>query len=206
MLVWRLTLYQKREVIALFICKLPKIKDFKEKMGSKFDTTEKIKSGKNMKLLNYDFYDLYALLIFFRMDTDKISEYAKTIEELITCLENPAFNNGTDCNIVRKILQKHVSKEEKGLFWIWTENIYTGNTITMKNTSHYCILAEIFREMLCNLGDNQRLWRLCDATHNIPTLLVECKEPKKAIKTMIRIYQMEYNKEFLVEELKVLIK
>ena len=38
-LVWRLTLYQKREVIALFICKLPKIKDFKEKMGSKFDTT-----------------------------------------------------------------------------------------------------------------------------------------------------------------------
>ena len=39
MLVWRLTLYQKREVIALFICKLPKIKVFKEKIGSKFDTT-----------------------------------------------------------------------------------------------------------------------------------------------------------------------
>ena len=38
-LVWRLTLYQKREVIALFICKLPKIKVFKEKIGSKFDTT-----------------------------------------------------------------------------------------------------------------------------------------------------------------------
>ncbi len=37
-LVWRLTLYQKREVIALFIYKLPKTKGFKEKIDSKFDT------------------------------------------------------------------------------------------------------------------------------------------------------------------------
>lgn len=39
MLVWRLTLYQKREVIALFICNLPKIKVFNKKIGSRFDTT-----------------------------------------------------------------------------------------------------------------------------------------------------------------------
>ena len=36
-----------------------------------------------MKLLNYDFYDLYALLIFFRMETDKISEYAEAVEEIV---------------------------------------------------------------------------------------------------------------------------
>lgn len=157
-----------------------------------------------MQLLNYDFYDLYALLIFFRMETDKISEYAGAVEEIVACLEEPAFSNVTDCNTIRKILQAHVNKEERGLLWIWTENIYTGNTLTMKNTCYYFILAEIFREMLHNLGDNQRLWRLCDSTHNLPTLLVECKEPKKAIKSMIRIYQMEYNKEFLIEELKAL--
>ena len=74
----------------------------------------------------------------------------------------------------------------------------------LKNTAYYRILAEVFREMLHHLEDNQRLWRLCDSTHNLPTLLVECKEPKKAIKSMIQIYQIEYNKNFLVEELKAL--
>ena len=41
MKVWSLTLYYKREVNALFICKLPKINVLKEKIGSKLDTTEK---------------------------------------------------------------------------------------------------------------------------------------------------------------------
>lgn len=48
-LVWRLTLYQKREVNALFICKLPKIKVFKEKIGSKLDTTKLKQRIENMK-------------------------------------------------------------------------------------------------------------------------------------------------------------
>lgn len=157
-----------------------------------------------MQLLNYDFYDLYALLIFFRMDTKKIAEYAEAIEELVACLEQPVFGNVCECNTIRKILQGYVSEEEQGLVWIWTENIYTGNTLTMKNVGYYDILAEVFREMLRNLGDNQRLWRLCDSTHNLPTLLVECEEPQKAIKSMVRIYQMEYNRNFLVEELKAL--
>ena len=34
-----MTLYQKREVIALFICKPPKIKVLERKIGRKFDTT-----------------------------------------------------------------------------------------------------------------------------------------------------------------------
>ena len=157
-----------------------------------------------MQLLNYDFYDLYALLIFFRMDTKKIAEYAEAIEELVACLEQPVFGNVCECNTIRKILKCYVSEEEQGLVWIWTENIYTGNTLTMKNVGYYDILAEVFREMLRNLGDNQRLWRLCDSTHNLPTLLVECEEPQKAIKSMVRIYQMEYNRNFLVEELKAL--
>ena len=38
---WSRTLYQKREVNALFICKLPKIKVLERKTGSKFDTTGK---------------------------------------------------------------------------------------------------------------------------------------------------------------------
>jgi len=155
-----------------------------------------------MYLINYDFYDLYALIIFFRGDTGKISEYAEAIKQIIVCLEEPVVGNECPANTIRKVLQEHVSKNERGLFWIWAENIYTGNVVPMKNESYYRILAEVFREMLRSIGDDKRLWRLCDSTHNLPTLLVECKEPRKAIKSMVRIYQMEYNKNFLIVELK----
>ena len=40
---WSRTLYQKREVNALFICKLPKIKVLERKIGSKFDTTASVR-------------------------------------------------------------------------------------------------------------------------------------------------------------------
>ena len=155
-----------------------------------------------MRLLNYDFYDLYALIVYFRADTNRVSEYAGAIEQIVNYLEAPVLGNELEFNTIRKILQVYVSKEEQGLFWIWTENVYTGNVVIMKNASYYCVLIEVFREMLRCVGDSQRLWRLCYATHNLPTLLVECKEPKKVIKSMIRIYQKEYNKDFLMEELK----
>ena len=159
-----------------------------------------------MQLLNYDFYDLYALLIFFRADTDKVSEYAEVIEQIVHCLEEPVSQSEIEGNAVRKILQTYVSETEQGLSWVWTENKYTGNVVIMKNAGHYRILSEVFQEMLRSMGDGRRLWYLCDATHNIPTLLVECKDPKKAIKSMAKRYQKEYNKNFLVEELKQLDK
>lgn len=157
-----------------------------------------------MRLINYDFDDLYALIVFFRNDTDKIAEYAEAIKQIIACLEGKNGENESSCNTIRKILQYYVKEEEPGLFWIWVENVYTGNVLTMKNEGYYRVLAAVFREMLVSIGDNQRLWRLCDATHNLPILLVECKAPKKGIKSMIRIYQVQYNKDFLEEELKAL--
>lgn len=157
-----------------------------------------------MSLVNYDFYDLYALLIFFRADTDKISEYAAAIEELVTCLEQSVVSKVSEYNTIRKILQSYVSEEEQGLSWIWTENVYTGHIFILKNVGYYCIMAEVFREMLRNLDDGERLWWLCNSTHNLPTLLAEGKDSKKAIKSIIRIYQMKYNKDFLMKELKAL--
>lgn len=155
-----------------------------------------------MYLLNYDFYDLYALIIFFRTDTDKVSQYTRALEQIISYMEEPVAGNVLEFNTVRKILRSHVNEAEEGVSWIWAENVYTGNVVIIKNERYYHILTAIFREMIQCAGDGQRLWQLCDATHNIPTLLVECKEPKKVIKSMVRIYQKEYNKDFLVGELK----
>lgn len=52
------------------------------------------------------------------------------------------------------------------------------------------------------INDSQRFYLLCDASHNIPLLLADTKNPKKAIKIMIKDYQKNYNKEFLLKELK----
>ena len=59
MLVWRLTLYQKREAIALFICKLPKIKVFNKKIGSKFDTTASRKGVKKMVIADWKYREVF---------------------------------------------------------------------------------------------------------------------------------------------------
>ncbi len=74
-----------------------------------------------MRLINYDFDDLYALIVFFRNDTDKIAEYAEAIKQIIVCLEGKNGKNESSCNTIRKILQYYVKEEEPGLFWIWVE-------------------------------------------------------------------------------------
>lgn len=155
-----------------------------------------------MRLLNYDFYDLYALIIFFRADTDKVSQYTKALEQIVSYMTEPASENVLEFNTVRKILRSHVNETEEGLSWIWAENVYTGNVLIIKNGKYYNILVAIFQEMIQCARDKQRLWQLCDATHNIPTLLVASKKPKKIIKSMVRFYRKDYNKDFLVEELK----
>ena len=36
-------------------------------------------------------------------------------------------------------------------------------------------------------SDEQRLYLLCDASHNIPVILADVKKPEKAIKEMVRV-------------------
>ena len=139
-----------------------------------------------MKLLNYDFFDLQALIVFFRAKPDCVSEYAGAIEQIISTLENGTSGNGTETNTIRKILQGFVSREESGLSWIWTENVYTGNVVLIKEERYYHILAELFREMLQCIDDSSRLYELCDAVHNLPTIMVENKKPEKMIKSVVK--------------------
>lgn len=60
-----------------------------------------------------DIYNLYALIVFFRADTDKVSEYVGAIEQIVTYLETPVLENELAFNIIRKILQVHVSEAER---------------------------------------------------------------------------------------------
>ncbi|MCI7349204.1 MAG: hypothetical protein MSH60_00435 [Ruminococcus sp.] len=157
-----------------------------------------------MHLINYDFYDLHALITFFRQKTERFSSYKKAFEEIICCIEMPMQNNGITANTIRKIIRPYIDSDDELLSWVLTDNMYTANVVIIKNEGCYRLLSAVFKEMLQFADDTQRLYSLCDAAHNIPLVLADDKKPQKAIKAMIKDYRNTQNKHFLSEELKSL--
>lgn len=155
-----------------------------------------------MYLLNHDFDDLYALIVYFRSAPTKVPQYINALENIISYIDAPIENNVLEFNTVRRILRSHVNMIDEVLSWIAVDNEYTAHTFVVKNENYYKILEVILKEMIQCVQDNHRLCLLCDAVHNIPLLLVERKKPKRAIKSTIKHYQKEYNKKFLTDELK----
>lgn len=155
-----------------------------------------------MLLTNYDFYDLHALLVFFRQFPKRVGSYKEPLQEIIDHLEAPADLNYIECNYVRKRLMPYIQPEDYALEWAKTENTYVANIRVIKQQSRYKALAAIFREIVLSLDDEQKLNLLCDAVHNIPLLLADEKHPNRAIKEMIKPYQKKYNSQFLTAELK----
>lgn len=152
-------------------------------------------------LINYDLYDLHALMVFLRQNTDKFSQYENAVRQIVSCLEASMQTGGGEANSIRKILMPFVSEEEQ-LSWALVENRYTANVIIIKNKAYYDILSAVLREMLRWGNDRERLYLLCDAVHNIPLLLADVKKPKKAAAAMIKDYQRKYDGDFLSDELK----
>lgn len=155
-----------------------------------------------MYLLNYDFYDLHALITFFRQNTKSFSLYKSPVEQMISYVNAPMPNNGIEINTIRKILKPYVNKNDKFLSWVLIENAYTANIFIIKNKAYYNILSSIFKEMLQCYNDEQQLYLLCDASHNIPLFLADINKPKKAIKAVIKDYKKRYNQNFLLTEMK----
>lgn len=157
-----------------------------------------------MRLINYDFYDMYALITFFRSNPAK-AEYLPAIEKIIRYLDSEPSQNSIESNTIRKILKPYTSEQDEQLSWVFTENKYTANIFIIKNEACYMIMSAIFRELLLCLGnDPERVYMLCDASHNIPLLLIDEKRPEKAITSMIKEYRKHYAPEFLYKELKLL--
>lgn len=154
-----------------------------------------------MYLLNYDFYDLHALITFFRSNTAGFSRYKSSIEQIVQYIKAPVVS-GIEPNTIRKILRPYFKDKDEALSWVLVNNAYTANIFIIKAAAYYDILVSVFEEMLMFYSDEQRLYLLCDASHNIPLILVDVKKPEKAIKEMVSDYRKQYNKNFLVNELK----
>ena len=155
-----------------------------------------------MYLLNYDFYDLHALFVFFRSKPDRFPHYRPAVEQLIGYIGEPAVQNGIDTNTVRKILQPFRSDDDDTLSWVDVNNEYTANIRIIKNQSCYDIIRAVLTEMTVCSEDTDRLYLLCDAVHNIPLILADEPKPSAALKACIAEYRSRYSKSFLSTEIK----
>lgn len=157
-----------------------------------------------MHIINYDFYDLYAVIICVRSKPDdkRLTPILNRIAELI---EAPQPDNGIEPNIVRKTIRQCEGTDIDGLSFANTDNVYTANIRIMKNPIHYKILSKVFRELSESMSVSiERTEAAADSFHNIPILLSDELKPKKAITQALKEYRARYSPTFLSDELKVL--
>lgn len=155
-----------------------------------------------MKLINYDFYDLYAVIICVRSNPDD-KRLIPVLNRIAEIIESPQHDNGIESNIIRKAIRQCGKADIEGLSFANTDNVYTANIRIIKNPVHYKILSKIFRELSDSMSvSSERTAAAADSFHNIPLLLADESKPKKAITIAIKEYRAKYNPYFLADELK----
>ncbi len=154
-----------------------------------------------MYLINYDFYDIHALITFFRNNPERFHTYKPALQKIITYIGTRQDHLLNDNNI-RNILKPYYDESDEIISWVMVNNKYTANLIIIKKDYAYKIISSIFSEMMEHYDDSMRFNLLCDATHNLPIILVEKNKPKKTINLIIKEYRKKYNSLFLKNELK----
>ena len=152
-----------------------------------------------MLLTNYDFYDIYWSIVLMRSNG---SEYdyvvSKTIKDAIDIRQK---DNVVETNTIRTFLSEiDELTEYEEWQWIHTKNVYTYGEKIIKDDFAYQILSAMFEELLRCLKDpdEDRIYDLKDAMHNIPVILAEGnKHGKKRIARVICFYRNKWDKHFL---------
>ena len=153
--------------------------------------------------INYEFYDIHALLVYFRVRPEQLGQFVPALETLRGTMqpsEPPQMAEET----VRVLLRSCWTPEDAALDWVEVDNRYTANIFVMKNAAHYALLAAVLQELLNCAGDEARTVLLCDAVHNIPLLLCDKPHPHRVIERYLSDYRKTYNKAFLKAECRAL--
>ncbi len=152
-------------------------------------------------LINYDFYDIHAFIVFLRNNFG-CTDFLPAIVDLKDIMEGWNRSNGIGSNTVRRLLRPYSEKYRNELLWVFTDNRYTANVYVIKEQACYETMSRIFREMLiCCEKDFQRFCMLCDSVHNVPLYLVDEQSPKKAVACAVSDYRKKYSPDFLTEEM-----
>ena len=157
-----------------------------------------------MHLINYDFYDLHAVIVCVRSNPNN-KRLIPILNSIVELIEAPQSDNGIESNVVRKTIRQCTETDIESLSFANTDNIYTANIRIIKNSVHYKILSKIFRELAYSMSvNNERAIAAADSFHNIPLLLADEVKAKKAITQTIKEYREIYYPNFLADALKVL--
>ncbi len=158
-----------------------------------------------MLLIHYDFYDIYAVLVRLRFDTDEPCK-AQIIDKIKELINAPQKDNIVEFNLVRRALAEIPSLDREKWAWVFVNNVYTYGECIIEDALCYEILSSGFAELsLCVQKPNhqEQLFDLTDALHNVPTLLADgCKNIKKAIRIEVSAYRKKWNPDFLRKELR----
>ena len=152
--------------------------------------------------INYEFYDIYAMLVNFRAFPEQLGHYLPAVRRLAETM-TPGTSEPEE-ESVRQILRRCYLPEDTGMDWVLVDNRYTANIRIIKDEARYAVLDAVLRELMECTGDSARVNWLCDAAHNIPLLLADETRPKKYIKPMLSDYRKMYCRDFLAEELKTI--
>lgn len=153
-----------------------------------------------MKLLHHDLHDLYALFIFLRAHPHRFPAYREGIQRIHAHIAAPEQGMLSTDSIRRCLRPCHVP-EDDWLSWVQDDEACMADVRTVDNGAYYPLLAAMLQELLAQ-GDNpDRLHLLCDALHNIPSILMSEAQPRKRIHEEIEPYRAQYNPDFLHREL-----
>lgn len=152
-----------------------------------------------MLLLNYDLYDLYAVLTALRAAPQK--EYnVQIIQTVLRLLTEPQADNTIEDNLVRRRLRAICNLDQELFRWVYTDNVYTYGVKIVKDEFCYSFFINGFRMLLeCAVHrDDQRLELLADALHNVPIYFAEgCRNFKKTVKPQFSRYDGIYKTNLL---------
>lgn len=151
-----------------------------------------------MLLINFDFYDLYALITHIRANPHR-TWYVPALEAIVGYLSAPQESKCVDTNTIRTLLAPIVPQENAEFQWVRVQNVYTAPKWIVKREGYYQILIAVFTELLAALQahDTERAVYLADATHNVPCALVEDAKPVRRIDAEIERYRAQYHPDFL---------
>ena len=154
-----------------------------------------------MYLINYDLYDLHALIVFFRNSPERFPAYTEALSDISAHVCAKTADDTGRYNAVRNILRKY-SHGDGLLTWYMVNNVMASNTVVIRNEGVYGVISAIFCEMMEFYDDIERFVLLCDAVHNVPIILADESMPAKTVEIMIKEYRHRYNRQFLKRELK----
>ena len=156
-----------------------------------------------MHLLNYAWYDLYALFVFLRNHPERYSAYEDGIRRILALVDEP-LRETAPANVIRHCLRPCFDPADTYMHYVTVDNEYTCDILFVTNDAYYALLSAMLRELLKHGREPDRLSALCDALHNIPSIILRYPRPRNHIRFEISPYQEQYNPDFLKAELKLL--